>query len=387
MEIVILGLPQSGKSTLFEIMTGIKNGTNYKTIMHGQTFIPDERLNQLVKIYKPLKISPAKISFIDVHAMSKYDWNDIRQNISNKGCILHIVDGFSRSDVQSSIEAYHKLKDELILSDLSIVQRKLKQLATIRFKRKFTQQEEVQNVLLPKLKECLEAGKPLRAAGLTSTEISRLQSFSFWTIKPELVVVNAAEDNLSFADAFAKEAKLAEPVLGTRCKLQAEINELEPSDRKDFLAAIGAQPAFGRIIRAAFSLLGRISFYTVGQDEVKAWTIPLQTKAQHAAKQVANAIHDDFEREFTHAEVIHYDDFISHDGSIVKTKSDGHMRLEGNEYIVKDGDIIAFNFNVFHRARKEKYPIINTIPILYSILDSVNNNPLGEFLLNMLDFN
>ena len=124
-----------------------------------------------------------------------------------------------------------------------------------------------QNDLLPKLQECLEAGKPLRTAGLTPTEIFTMRSFSFWSIKPELVVVNVAEDNLSFADVFAKEAKLAEPVLGICCKIEAEMSGLDAADQKEFLDSMGiAEPAFGRIIRAAFSLLGRMSFFTVGED-------------------------------------------------------------------------------------------------------------------------
>jgi len=352
MEIGILGLPKSGKSTLFEIMTSVKSSQLHNgTVMRAQASVPDERLNHLAEIYKPVKVSRAKVSFVDIRAMSKQTWDDIRQNISNESGILHIVNGFSLSDVKSSIAAYHQLEDELILSDLSIVRRKLRRLA-MPSKIKITRQENVQNVLLPKLKECLEAGKPLRAAGLTNEEILTLRSFSFWTIKPEMVVVNVAEDNFSFADAFAVEAKLAEPVMGIRFKFQAELTELDPTDRKQFLDVIGAQPAFDRIIRAAFSLLGRISFYTVGQDEVKAWTTPLQTKASQTAKQVANAIQDDFERDFINAEIIQYDDFIAHDGSMVKIKSAGLLRLGGKEYVVKDGDIITFRFNVFPRLKR-----------------------------------
>ena len=154
----------------------------------------------------------------------------------------------------------------------------------------------------------LEAGKPLRSAGLTEAEVFTLRSFSFWSIKPELVVVNVAEDNLAFADAFAAEAKLTEPVMGICCKIEAELAGLDAADQKEFLASLGiAEPAFGRIIRGAFSLLGRISFFTSGKDEVKAWVIPEGTKAPKAA----GAIHNDFERGFIKAEVMHYDDFIA----------------------------------------------------------------------------
>ncbi len=140
-----------------------------------------------------------------------------------------------------------------------------------------------------------------------------------------------------------KEANLSEPVMGICCKIEAELAGLEPADQKEFLASMGiAEPAFGRIIRAAFSLLGRISFFTVGDDEVKAWVIPTDTKAPQAA----GTIHNDFERGFIKAEVMHYDDFIAHGGSAGEVKSAGRLRLEGKDYIVQDGDIINFRFNV-----------------------------------------
>lgn len=343
MEMGILGLPQSGKSTLFEIMTGVKSSLSHsETVVRGQASVPDERFDKLVEIYKPAKVSPAKVPFVDVHAVGEHPWDAIRQNLSGTDGILHIVDGFSLPDIQLSIEAYRKLEDELILSDLLIIEKKLERLAKLP-KKAISQQETAQNDLLPGLQKCLEAGKPLRTAGLTLTEVFILRSFSFWTIKPELVVVNVAEDNLAFADKFAAEAKLSEPVMGICCKIEAELAGLNATDRKEYLDSLGiAEPAFGRIIRASFSLLGRISFFTVGEDEVKAWVIPKETKAPKAA----GAIHNDFERGFIKAEVMHYDDFIAHGGSAAAVKAAGRLRLEGKEYIVQDGDIITFRFNV-----------------------------------------
>ena len=343
MEMGILGLPQSGKSTLFEIMTGVKSSTQHnETVVRGLAAVPDIRFDKLVEIYKPAKISPAKIPFVDVHAVGENPWEAIRQNLSGADGILHVVDGFSLPDAQLSSDAYRKLEDELILSDLLIIEKKMERL-TKTSKKALTPQDVAQAELLPKLKECLEAGKPLRVAGLAPAEVFTLRSFSFWTIKPELVVVNVAEDNLAFADAFAKEAKLEEPVMGICCKIEAELTGLVAAEQKEFLASMEiAEPAFGRIIRAAFSLLGRMSFFTVGEDEVKAWVIPVQTKAPKAA----GAIHNDFERGFIKAEVMSYDDFIAHGGSAVQVKSAGRLRLEGKDYIVQDGDIINFRFNV-----------------------------------------
>ena len=343
MEMGILGLPQSGKSTLFEIMTGVKSSTQHnETVVRGLAAVPDERFDKLVEIYKPVKVSPAKVPFVDIHAVGEHPWEAIRQNLSGTDGILHVVDGFSLPDISLSLDAYRKLEDELVLSDLLIIEKKLERLTKMS-KKAQTPQDSAQNDLLPKFKECLEAGKPLRTAGLTSSEVFVMRSFSFWTIKPELVVVNVAEDNLSFADDFAKATNLTEPVMGICCKIEAELAGLETADQKEFLSSMGiTEPAFGRIIRGAFSLLGRMSFFTVGEDEVKAWVIPRETKAPKAA----GAIHNDFERGFIKAEVMSYDDFIAHSGSIAQVKSAGRLRLEGKDYIVQDGDIITFRFNV-----------------------------------------
>jgi len=338
----ILGLPQSGKSTLFEIMTGVKSGSSHhETVVRGQATVPDARFDKLAEIYKPAKVSPAKVPFVDVHAVGEHPWEAIRQNLSGTDGILHVVDGFSLPDVQLCLESYRKLEDELILSDLAIIEKKLERLAKMS-KKAIPPQEAAQNELLPRLKDCLEAGKPLRQAGLTPAEVFTLRSFSFWTIKPELVVVNLAEENLSFAEDFAETTKLSDPVMGICCKIEAELAGLNAQDQKEFLSSMGlSEPAFGRIIRAAFSLLGRISFFTVGEDEVKAWVIPAQTRAPKAA----GAIHNDFERGFIRAEVMHYDDFIAC-GSAAQVKAAGKLRLEGKDYIVQDGDIITFRFNV-----------------------------------------
>ena len=339
----ILGLPQSGKSTLFEIMTGVKSSTQHnETVVRGLAAVPDERFDKLVEIYKPLKVSPAKVPFVDVHAVGEHPWEAIRQNLSGTDGILHVVDGFSLPDIALSLDAYRKLEDELILSDLLIIEKKLERLTKLS-KKALTPQDIAQAELLPSFQECLEAGNPLRKAGLTSAEVFSMRSFSFWSIKPELVVVNVAEDNLSFADDFAQAANITEPVMGICCKIEAELSKLEATEQKEFLSYMGiTEPAFGRIIRGSFSLLGCMSFFTVGEDEVKAWVIPLETKAPKAA----GAIHNDFERGFIKAEIMSYDDFIAHSGSVAQVKSAGRLRLEGKEYIVKDGDIITFRFNV-----------------------------------------
>jgi hypothetical protein len=324
-------------------MTGVKGGAAHgDACVRGQAAVPDSRFDELVEIFKPVKVSPAKVPFVDVHAVGDHPWEAVRQNLSGADAILHVIDGFSLPDVPLAIDAYRKLEDELVLSDLLIIEKKLERITKMP-KKALSLQDAAQIELLPKLQETLEAGKPLRTLGLTAAEQFSLRSFSFWTIKPELVVINVAEDNLSFADAFAEAAKLTEPVIGICCKVEAELADLAPADQKEFLASMGiAEPAFGRIIRAAFSLLGRMSFFTVGEDEVKAWVIPEGTKAPKAA----GTIHNDIERGFIKAEVMHYDDFIACGKSSAQVKAAGRLRLEGKEYIVRDGDIINFRFNV-----------------------------------------
>ena len=155
MEMGILGLPQSGKSTLFEIMTGVKSGQSHnETVVRGQASVPDKRFDKLVEIYKPVKVSPAKVPFVDVHAVGEHPWESIRQNLSGTDGILHVVDGFSLPDIALSLDVYRKLEDELVLSDLLIIEKKLERLTKMS-KKAISPQETAQNDLLPKLKEKL----------------------------------------------------------------------------------------------------------------------------------------------------------------------------------------------------------------------------------------
>jgi hypothetical protein len=343
MEIGILGLPQSGKSTLFEIMTGVRSREMHgETCVKGLAIVPDARFARLVEIFKPVKVSPAKVPFSDVNAVGEKAWDAVRQSLSGAEGLLHIVDAFTTGDTADALNSYRKLEDELVLSDLIIVENRLERLAKMA-KKPMTAQDALHARVLPRLKECLESGKPLRELPLTEEDRHGLRSFSFWTIRPELVVVNTPEDNPGIAEAFIRDAKLAVPAIGICCAIEAELMALSPGEQKEFLESLGvAEPAFGRVIRAAFTLLGRISYFTVGEDEVKAWVIPAGTKAPKAA----GVIHNDFERGFIKAEIIGFDEFIACGGTNAAAKAAGKLRLEGKEYIVQDGEIINFRFNV-----------------------------------------
>jgi hypothetical protein len=343
MEIGILGLPQSGKSALFEIVTGVKSGGMHgEACIRGQATVPDERFDHLVQIFNPAKVSPAKVPFIDVNAVGERAWDSLRQSLSGVDGLLHVVAGFSASETRDVINRYRQVEDELVLSDLMIVENRMERLVKTS-KKSLSPQETAQAQLMPKLKEQLEKGEPLRGLDLTADESHSLRSYSFWSIRPELVVINTAEDNPGLADAFQEQASLAVPVMGICCLTEAELAGLSPEEQKEFLADLGIkEPAFGRIIRAAFQLLGRIAYFTYGADEVKSWVIPAGTKAPRAAA----AIHKDFERGFIKAEVASFDDFQAYGSTMAGAKAAGKLRLEGKDYIVKDGDIITFRFNV-----------------------------------------
>lgn len=343
MEIGILGLTQSGKSTLFEIMTGIKSREIFgEPSVRGVARVPDARFDELVRLFNPKKVTPASVPFIDACAGGENQWEAIRKVFSAADGLVHIVDAFTASVPKEIAARYAKLADELIIADLMVIEGRLSRLAKIP-KPALKADEAIHADVLPKAKELLETGKPLSGLQLAQLEAHALRGFAFWTLRPELVVINHREDNASFVDEFRKAAITSSPVIGIACQIEAEIAELAPKDRMEFLSSMGiAEPAFEKIIRAAFSSLGRVCYFTVGEDEVRAWVIPENSTAPRAAA----AIHKDFERGFIKAEVVSYDDFMASGKTLIGAKAAGKLRLEGKDYIVKDGDIISFRFNV-----------------------------------------
>ena len=349
MEMGILGLPQSGKSTLFEIMTGVANRDSHgEPCQKGQAIVPDSRFDHLVDVFKPIKVMPAKVPFVDVNFRGDNAGESIRQTLSGSDGLVHVIDGFSSRNMKDIVVLYRKLADDLILSDLLIVENRIERMARLPAKAlKTLEQSHLQ--ILPELKTHLEKGLPLRDMDLTEDVLYLLRSFSFLSLRPELLVINIGEDGPPITDDSGKTAEmqdfasLPKPLIMINCQIEAELIGLTSAEQEEFLHDLGIdEPAFRRIIRESFSLLGRISYFTVGADEVKAWVIPSGLRAPKAAA----FIHNDFERGFIKAEIVSYEDFVACGNTLAGAKSAGKLRLEGKEYIVKDGDIINFRFNV-----------------------------------------
>lgn len=339
----ILGLPQSGKSTLFEIMTGVNDRDSHgEPCQRGQAMVPDSRFDHLVDIFRPLKASPARVPFIDVNFRGDNAGESIRQVLNGSDGLVHVVDGFSSQDIQDILGHYRKLTDDLILSDLLIVENRLERLARLPAKAlKPLDQSHLQ--ILPELRAHLEKGLPLRDLSLSDDALHAIKSFSFLSIRPELVVINMGENDPPVADAPGHTVDFPVPAIDISCRIEAELIGMTLPEQGEFLNDLGIEePAFRRIIRESFSLLGRISYFTVGEDEVKAWVIPAGSRAPRAAA----AIHKDFERGFIKAEVVSYEDFVACGDTLAGAKAAGRLRLEGKDYIIKDGDIVSFRFNV-----------------------------------------
>ena len=341
MEIGIVGLKQSGKSTLFQIMTGVNSSEVYgEKFVRGTANVPDSRFDELVKIFNPKKISPAIVPFMDVNATGENPWNTIREGLSGADGLLHIIDVFSES-LDKAIKNYNDLRSELIISDLGVVENKIERLKKIQAKN-IKPEEVIQNNILPKAKILLEEGKPLSELELSQDDYAALKGFTFWTLKPELVILNTSEDSVNLVEEFKKQIVNVNAI-SICCQIESEIATLSKEEQEEFLDSMNIKtPAYEKIIQEAFSLLNQMCYFTVGEDEVKAWVLASKSTAPKAAA----VIHKDFERGFIKAEVVSYADFMNNEKSMQSVKSAGKLRLEGKEYVVKDGDIISFRFNV-----------------------------------------
>ncbi len=361
MKTAIIGLANSGKTTIFNALTGLNlETTPYPTLAGdphtGVVKVPDARLDRLTEIFRPKKTTQATVEYIDYLGLTKGDQDQNRKVfdlIRDADAIVHVVRGFADEAIGHPMGGVDPRRDaetvelEMIFGDLELVEKRLARMEEGAKKGK--KPDEAEQKLLLKCREALEGEKALRDLEFTEEEQRAMRSLQFMSIKPQLVVLNVAEDAIE-ADTTGGTAGGLEAfftgrqvrVLSLCGKIEMEIAQLPPDEARAFLDDLGiGEPALNRLIRLSYELLGLISFLTAGEDEVRAWTIQRGTDAQRAA----GKIHSDIERGFIRAEVVAYDDFIAH-GSMTAAREKGLVRLEGKTYEVKDGDIINFRFNV-----------------------------------------
>ena len=357
----IVGLPNVGKSTLFNALTKASIAAeNYPfcTIEPnvGIVEVPDARLARLAAIAKPKKVIGATVEFVDIAGLvagaSKGEGlgNQSLANIRETDAIVHVVRCFGNDDVVHVAGAVNPVSDmetidtELALADLATVEKALN-----RYRKPAQAGDKEARLLVTVLEKALDQlnqAKPVRALNLSREEQATLKPFCLLTAKPVLVVANVSEDRFKDNPHFdaVRERAVTEgaQVVALCARLESAIVDLDDEEKKVFLADLGLEePGLSRLIRAAYELLGLRTFFTAGPKEVRAWTI----HAGETAPQAAGAIHTDFERGFIRVEVINFADYLACDGE-TGAREAGKMRLEGKEYVVQDGDVMHFRFNV-----------------------------------------
>jgi hypothetical protein len=357
MKIGLVGLPKSGKTTLFNLLTGSSAATSRydagRAELHtGIARVPDPRVDRLTALFKPRKTTYATFEVVDLAGIEKDDRGGLEaKEFRNADALLHVVRAFP-DDARGAAEPRRDVLDlelTLALADLEVVERRLERLeASIKKQRKEAEVREQE--LLGRLKIALETETPLRAVTMTAEEARLVRGFTFLSQKPILHLVNVEEDAIAEGGRVAERYGLADVAARPHTRvgwvsavIEAEIARLDGDEQQAFLADLGlAEPAINRVLRECFALLGLVSFFTTGEDEVRAWPIPAGTRAQDAA----GTVHSDIARGFIRAEVNGYDELVAVGGSFADLRARGQLRLEGKDYVVLDGEICHFRFNV-----------------------------------------
>ena len=353
MKTAIIGLPMTGKTSLFTILTGVHEAARMGTLEArlGMTKVPDARLDALAELYQPPKVTHASVEYLDFPSISKEALRDPSYLASMRvaDALAHVVRVFESDTVpheKGTVDPLRDIEDvdmELIVSDMVVVEKRLERLDKDRRKIKDPELDH-EAALLLEAKALLDSGKPLRGMTLNPDQEKRLRGFQFLSQKPMLFVLNLGEGDaprLREVETEYRNGPLAgrpgTAVAAICGKIEAELAELAPEEAGDYLESYGLKESgLERLISATYALLGLMSFLTAGETEVRAWTVPMNSTAVKAA----GAIHTDFEKKFIRAEVVNWKALIEH-GGYPGVREKGLLRLEGKEYIVKDGDVLV----------------------------------------------
>jgi GTP-binding protein YchF len=353
MKTAIVGLPMVGKTSLFTILTGVHESARVGTLEArvGVTKVPDGRLDELAKIFAPPKITHATVEYLDFPSISKESLRDPSYLASLRvvDALAHVIRVFESDTVpheKGSVDPMRDFEDvdmELILSDLVVVEKRMDRVDRDRKKTRAPELDK-EFELLVRIKAELEANHALRGLQFTPEEEKTIRGFQFLSQKPMLCVLNLGEEDAArlheVEEKYRTGAFKDRPGTGVTAicgKIEAELAELSPAEAAEYMSSYGLKDSgLERLISATYSLLGLMSFLTAGETEVRAWTVPINSTAQKAA----GAIHSDFEKKFIRAEVVNWKNLVDLDG-YPGVKEKGLLRLEGKEYIVKDGDVLV----------------------------------------------